>query len=63
MNLPVLDYALNMQSTYAASIFPCPPITYQANSVLKFELTSCLINTEVPANLNITFHGNQRVPC
>jgi hypothetical protein len=63
MNEPVVDWALNFQSTYACSVFPAPTFTYPQRSQLKFEITSGLINTEVPATLYLTFHGHFRVPC
>lgn len=59
----VTDWQLNTQSTYAASIWPAAPVVYPVGSQMRIDILSGLINTEVPATLHLTLHGQYRVPC
>lgn len=58
----VLDVFLTENGPDWNSCFPVPTMLYPAGSLIKVDVQSLLINTEVPATLNVEFHGVQRFP-
>lgn len=62
MNEPVLDVFLTENGPDWNSCFPVPTMMYPAGSEIKFDVQSLLLDTEVPAQINLEFHGVQRYP-
>jgi len=62
MNAPIVDVLLMENTAFYNSCFPVPTLLYPASSIIKFDIQSLLIDTEVPAALTIEFHGVQRFP-
>lgn len=58
----VLDVFLTENGPDWNSCFPCPTMMYPAGSLIKVDVQSLLLDTEVPATLNVEFHGVQRYP-
>ena len=61
-NVPVLDQWLAWNSSSYNSCFPVPSVLYPANSQIKFDVTSLLLDTEIPATLTLVFHGFRHYP-
>lgn len=61
-NVPVLDQWLAWNSSTYNSCFPVPSVLYPANSQIKFDVTSLLLDTEIPATLTLVFHGFRHYP-
>jgi hypothetical protein len=60
---PVLDsYMFDNNADYN-SVFPTPTLLYKANSLIRFDIMSLLIDTQVPAVLTLDFIGAWRFPC
>jgi hypothetical protein len=52
------------QSSGETSFFPCPPVLYKVNSVIRFDIWSLLFSpTVLPQTFNLTFVGVRRIPC
>lgn len=62
-DLPVPDYLLTANNYDYNSLFPVPTLVYPAGSVIRFDVESLLIQTQVPAQFTITFNGMRRYPC
>lgn len=62
MNVPITDIFLNSSVTGYNSVFPVPPVLYPAGSEIVVDVTSLLIEAEVPATLYIHFNGVWRRP-
>jgi len=62
MNEPVLDVFITENGPDWNSCFPVPTMMYPAGSEIKVDIQSLLLDTEVPATLNVEFHGVQRFP-
>jgi hypothetical protein len=58
----VVDELLNDISVNYNSVYPAPPVLYPVGSQIKFDIWSLLIDTEIPATLEINFHGKWRLP-
>jgi hypothetical protein len=63
MTAPVVDLLLNGNTSEYNSIFPVPTIFYPAASQILFDITSLLLDTEVPATVWLDFVGTWRFPC
>lgn len=63
MSAPVVDVFINSLSNGYASCFPTPPLVYKVNSQIRYDIQSLLLDTEVPATLDIYFEGVNRIPC
>jgi len=63
MSAPVLDSYLNWGSGLNNSVFPCPGVVYKVGSAIRYNLTSLLVEDEVPATLSVTFAGKWRRAC
>jgi hypothetical protein len=62
MSAPVVDELLNDISVNYNSVYPVPPVLYPVGSQIKFDIWSLLIDTEIPATLEVNFHGKWRLP-
>lgn len=62
-NAPVLAAYLADNGPDYSSVFPCPPLLYQANSLIRFNVTSLLTSAQAPATLTLDFIGAWRFPC
>jgi len=62
-NRPVLDSFINYASNTLANGFPNPTLVWPANGLIKFNITSLLVESEVPATLRMEFMGLKRMPC
>jgi len=62
-NTPVLDSYLSDCNADYNSVFPVPTLLYKANSLIRFDVTSLLIDTDIPATLTLHFIGAWRFPC
>lgn len=63
MNVPILDSFLNNISAENVSVFPTPTLLYPVGSFIVMDVYSLLIESQVPADLTITYTGYWRVPC
>ncbi len=62
MSTPVLDSYINYANGNLSSVWPVPGVVYPVGSFIRFSLTSLLIDTQVPATLQIAFGGKWRRP-
>jgi hypothetical protein len=60
---PVLDSYVVPQNGAFNNVFPAPTIVYPAGSILRFDITSLLLDTEVPGVLTVNLIGERRIPC
>jgi hypothetical protein len=60
---PVLDSYLCAHNGGYNNVFPAPSMVYPAGSVIRLDLASLLLDTEVPATLTINLIGERRIPC
>lgn len=60
---PVLDAYVVPQNGAFNNVFPAPTLVYPAGSILKFDITSLLLDTEIPAVLTVNLIGERRIPC
>lgn len=63
MSAPVLDSFLNFNSATNNSIFPTPTVLFPVGSFIVLDIYSLLVESQVPATLNVTYTGYWRVPC
>lgn len=59
---PVVDFFYTPNTAYYNSAFPAPTTVYPAGSIIRFDIQSLLIESEVPATLIVMFNGNSRFP-
>jgi len=46
------------------AFFPCPPLLYKVNSVIRFDIWSLLFSpTTLPQTFQLLFEGVRRIPC
>lgn len=46
------------------NFWPCPPILYKVDSVIRFDIASLLLApTVLPQTYQLLFHGARRIPC
>lgn len=60
---PVLDSYIGVQNGNYNNVFPAPTMVYPANSIIRVDVESLLLDTEVPGNLTINLIGERRMPC
>ena len=60
---PVVDSYLSDCNADYNSVFPVPTMLYKANSLIRYDVTSLLLDTQVPATLTLHFIGAWRFPC
>lgn len=63
MSAPVVDEYLSSGGLQFNSWFPVPTMLYPANSVIRVDVQSLLIDNEYPADVTILFNGLWRFPC
>jgi hypothetical protein len=63
MSAPVVDEYLSSGGLQFNSWFPVPTMLYPANSVIRVDVQSLLVDGEVPADVTILFNGLWRFPC
>ena len=63
MTAPVLDTYLTIGGMQYNSWFPVPSVYYPVNSVIRVDVESLLVESEIPANVTIIFNGLWRFPC
>ncbi len=63
MSTPVLDSYVNYANGSLSSVWPVPGVVYPVGSFIRFSITSLLIDTQVPAELQIVFGGKWRRGC
>jgi hypothetical protein len=63
MSAPVLDSFLNFNSAVNNSIFPTPTAFFPVGSFIILDVYSLLVESQVPATLNVTYTGYWRIPC
>lgn len=61
-NAPVVDVLITENTPFYNSCFPVPTLLYPASSIIRFDIQSLLLDTEVPAAVTLEFHGVQRFP-
>lgn len=67
-NRPILSNYLchtdPRESSGELAFFPCPPLLYRVNSVLRFDVSSLLFApTALPQTFQLLFKGVRRIPC
>jgi hypothetical protein len=61
---PVLDsYVNSANGGNWASIFPVPTVLYPANSIIRFDIESLLVEADMNSTLTVNFIGMRRYPC
>lgn len=62
-NAPVLDSYITFNAPSFNSAFPTPTLLYPANSIIRFDIESLLVEADVPAAVRINFIGMKKYPC
>lgn len=60
---PVLDSYIAPQNGAYNNVFPAPSMLYPANSIIRVDIESLLLDTEVPGQLVVNLIGERRMPC